>query len=70
MERQILFKYPRTGMNVQQTLEDDRPEAPPENTHVAVRCPACMALHFVNSATGRLLGERGGSQPGRDQRSA
>lgn len=49
MERQFLFKCPRTGMNVQHRLEDDRPEERPANTHVPVRCPACMALHFVNS---------------------
>lgn len=58
MERHILFKCPRTGMNVQHRL-DDEPEASPENTHVPVRCPACMALHFVNSTTGKLLGEPG-----------
>jgi len=68
MERQILFKCPRTGMNVRHRLEDDRPEAPSANTHVPVRCPACTALHFVNSTTGRLLGERSSSETDRDQR--
>jgi len=67
MERQILFKCPRTGMNVQHRIEEDRPDGLPGNTHVPVRCPACMALHFVNTTTGKLLGE---AQPDRGQRSA
>jgi uncharacterized C2H2 Zn-finger protein len=70
MERQILFKCPRTGMNVQHRIDDDRPAGAPENTHVPVRCPACMALHFVNSTTGKLLGERSSSKPDHGQRSA
>ncbi|WP_092303200.1 hypothetical protein [Bradyrhizobium sp. Ghvi] len=70
MERQILFKCPRTGMNVQQRIDDDRREWAPENTHLPVGCPACMALHFVNSTTGKLLGEAGSGKPDRGQRSA
>lgn len=70
MERQILFKCPRTGMIVQHRIDVDRPEAPPESTHVSVRCLACMALHFVNSTTGKLLGEASSGQPDRGQRSA
>ncbi|MDX3968274.1 MAG: hypothetical protein QHD01_16960 [Bradyrhizobium sp.] len=68
MERQILFKCPRTGMIVQHRLDDDRAETPPENTHVSVRCPACMALHFVNSTTGKLLGQASSGQPDRGLR--
>ncbi|MBB4377300.1 hypothetical protein [Bradyrhizobium sp. SBR1B] len=55
-------------MNVQHRLDDDRPEAPPGNTYVPVRCPACMALHFVNSTTGKLLASSG--DPDHAQRSA
>ncbi|UQR63000.1 hypothetical protein LRP30_40755 [Bradyrhizobium sp. C-145] len=69
MEREIVFKCPRTGMNVQHRLDDDRPDAP-GNAYVSVPCPACMALHFVNCTTGKLLGERSGSQPDLGQRSA
>ena len=65
MERQILFKCPRVGMNVQHRLDDDRLGAPPQNTHLLVRCPACMALHLVNSTTGKLLGERSKGEPSR-----
>lgn len=57
MQRQILFRCPRTGMNVQHRIE--RPESSgPADSYVAVRCPACMSLHFANSNTGKLLGER------------
>ena len=70
MERQILFKCPRTGMIVQHRLDDDRPEEKTqENTHVPVRCPACMALHFVDGTTGKLLGDASGGRPDRGQRS-
>jgi len=67
IERHILLKCPRTGMNVQHRIDDDRPENSRGNTHVPVRSPACMALHFVNTTTGKLLGE---AQPHRGQRSA
>ncbi|AWL96871.1 hypothetical protein [Bradyrhizobium ottawaense] len=61
MQRQILFKCPRTGVNVQHRLDKDRPErAETGDTYVSVRCPACMAVHFVNSISGRLLGDRSG----------
>ncbi|WIW45369.1 hypothetical protein ML401_28560 [Bradyrhizobium sp. 62B] len=69
MERQIIFKCPRNGMNVQHRLDDDLPAAP-RNAYASVRCPACMALHFVNSTTGKLLGELSGSQPDGGKRSA
>ncbi|MBB4364369.1 putative RNA-binding Zn-ribbon protein involved in translation (DUF1610 family) [Bradyrhizobium sp. CIR18] len=59
MQRQILFECPRTGMNVQHRIDDARPESfEPADSYVSVRCPACMSLHFVNSTTGKLLGER------------
>jgi uncharacterized C2H2 Zn-finger protein len=61
MQRQILFRCPRTGMNVQHRIDDERPDRlEPADSYVPVRCPACMSLHFVNSATGRLLSERHG----------
>ncbi|WGD54143.1 hypothetical protein QA641_09735 [Bradyrhizobium sp. CB1650] len=69
MPRQILFKCPRTGMNVQHRLDDARPKSSEtEDTHVSVWCPACASLHFVNSTTGKLLGERS-AQPTGVQRS-
>lgn len=54
MEQSVLFRCPRTGMNVQQLLtglEQIRPD-----THLLVLCPACSSVHFVNASTGKLLG--------------
>jgi hypothetical protein len=55
MGRHILFKCPQTGMHVQHWL----PAAPdePQGTHRSITCPACAKLHFVNSSTGKLLGD-------------
>nr|WP_271586572.1 hypothetical protein [Bradyrhizobium sp. CCBAU 53415] len=55
MERNILFKCPRTGMNVQHWLSG--PTSGAAATHVSVRCPACASLHFVNIASGKMLSE-------------
>jgi hypothetical protein len=53
---QLIFKCPRTGMNVQHWLEEAEPgERSPVYTSVV--CKACTRIHFINSATGRLLGE-------------
>ncbi|PSO21468.1 hypothetical protein [Bradyrhizobium sp. MOS003] len=58
MQRQILFKCPRTGMNVQLRLDEEAVESgKPENTYVSVSCPACASFHLVNSTTGRTLGD-------------
>ncbi|MGR6800536.1 hypothetical protein, partial [Aeromonas veronii] len=54
MDRQILFRCPQTGMNVQHRLDDE----PADRTHVSVHCPACTRLHLIERATGRLAGER------------
>jgi len=56
MDRNIVFKCPRTGMNVQHRLSCEPADSPDaENTHVAVTCLACGSMHFVNCATGKLL---------------
>ncbi|QOZ48493.1 hypothetical protein XH89_02560 [Bradyrhizobium sp. CCBAU 53340] len=56
MDRQIIFRCPQTGMNVQYRLA----AAPADgtNTHVSVACPACTRLHFINRSTGQILGEK------------
>lgn len=70
MQRQILFRCPRTGIDVQHRIDDERPESfEPADSYLSVRCPACTSLHFVNSTTGKLLGERG-RQPASMSRSA
>ncbi|GAB9241437.1 hypothetical protein [Bradyrhizobium diazoefficiens] len=64
MQRQIIYRCPRTGLIVQHQLDDaalERPAA--ENIYVSVRCPACTSLHFVNVVTGNLLGDRSGPLP-------
>jgi hypothetical protein len=58
MERNILFKCPRTGMNVQHWFAGTLSDA--ADTHVSVRCPACASLHFINVTTGRMLSEAAG----------
>jgi hypothetical protein len=60
MVRPILFKCSRTGMNVQHWLADT--PADDEATHSPVRCPACTRLHFINTSTGKLLGEKFGEK--------
>ncbi len=55
MGRHIIFKCPHTGMNVQHWLT--APPGEPADSHTAIACPACSKLHFINSATGKLLGE-------------
>ncbi len=42
-------------MNVQHWLAALPSE--PADSHTAVTCPACSKLHFINSATGKLLGD-------------
>lgn len=56
MDRQIVFKCPQTGLNVQHRLTAEPGDAP--DTHISVSCPACTRLHLINRATGKLLGER------------
>jgi hypothetical protein len=54
MDRQIVFKCPQTGLNVQHRLTDE----PADRTHVSVSCPACTRLHLIERASGQLAGDR------------
>ena len=56
MDRHIVFKCPRTGLNVQHRLAAVSVDE--TNTHVSVVCPACTRLHFINRSTGQILGEK------------
>jgi hypothetical protein len=47
-------------MNVQHWLADT--PADDADTHAPVRCPACTKLHFINTSTGKLLGEKFGEK--------
>jgi hypothetical protein len=55
MRKLMVFKCPTTGLQVQTPLSVDAHE---EQTHAfeAVKCLACTRLHFVNRATGKVLG--------------
>jgi hypothetical protein len=54
----IIFRCPRTGMNVQIWLAKDDPATNQANGYESVTCPACTRIHFVNKTTGKLLGEK------------
>jgi hypothetical protein len=55
----LLFRCPRTGMNVQHSVADDASlREDPSSYYDAVSCAACTRLHFVNRATGKTLGDK------------
>jgi hypothetical protein len=53
----IVFKCPRTGLNVQHWLAEEAVPGDRRSTHETVTCKACTRLHFICRATGRLMGE-------------
>jgi hypothetical protein len=53
----FIFKCPITGMNVHWQAEEITPEEP-QCSYETVVCQACSRLHFINRATGKLLGEQ------------
>jgi hypothetical protein len=54
----IIFKCPRTGMNVQHQLDDGPASDEKRCTYEAVTCFACTGLHFIDRSTGKLLGQK------------
>jgi hypothetical protein len=48
-------EYDRAGELVQHFIADEPDQD--ERRYDSVGCPACAALHFVNPATGKILGE-------------
>jgi hypothetical protein len=52
----VVFRCPRTGLNVQHWLDELKP-GDPDSAYESVACKACTRLHFINRSTGRLLGE-------------
>ena len=50
----FLFRCPNTGRLVQGWSADDVQSS--ENSYELVSCLACTQLHFVNRATGKVLG--------------
>ncbi|HEY0327665.1 MAG TPA: hypothetical protein VGC77_01080 [Rhodopseudomonas sp.] len=52
----LLYRCPRTNLNVQAWLHDD-PAPEKARDFEGITCPACTQLHFINRTTGKLLGE-------------
>jgi hypothetical protein len=51
----FVFNCPITSLNVQHWMDDD--DDATENVFQGFICPACTRLHFINRASGKLLGE-------------
>lgn len=51
----IIFKCPRTGLNVQTYLAKEATDN--KRRYEAVACPACTQFHSINTSTGKLLGK-------------
>lgn len=56
MMSNLIFKCPRTGMNVQHWVEEPK-AGDPTCTYETVVCVACTRVHFINRHTRKLLGE-------------
>jgi hypothetical protein len=56
MDNNVVFKCPRTGMNVQHSLDRTAAAEKSDGVYEAVVCKACTGLHFINRANGKLLG--------------
>jgi hypothetical protein len=57
MDLNVVFKCPRTGMNVQHSLDQKLAAENSASTYEAVVCKACAGLHFINRLNGKLLGQ-------------
>ncbi len=57
MDGHIIFKCPRTGMNVQHLLDEKTAAEHSDSTYETVACKACASLHFINRTNGKLLGQ-------------
>ena len=57
MLRNPLFKCPSLGVTVQGRIEDAHDNERGDDFQ-EVKCPACGSVHFLNSKTGKILGER------------
>jgi len=55
--RNIVFRCPHTGMNVQHWLAEEVTPGAPLCSYETVTCKACTRIHFVNRLTGKLPGE-------------
>jgi hypothetical protein len=55
----FIYRCPNTGLNVQGWSAEDVSDEP--ESYEAMTCTACGQLHFVNRATGKVLGDDGDS---------
>jgi hypothetical protein len=53
----VLFRCPRTALNVQHWLADEVGPGDPQCSYETVVCKACTRLHFISRRTGNLLGD-------------
>jgi hypothetical protein len=56
MMKPMLYRCPKTGDVVQHFIVDE-PDLEDEHRYDAVECPACSSLHFINPATGKVMGD-------------
>jgi hypothetical protein len=49
----FVFRCPNRNVAVQGWIADDPPD---DSAYTAVQCTACRQVHFINGATGRVLG--------------
>jgi len=53
----LLYRCPTTGETVQHFIADEV-DTSDEHRYEPVECPACSSLHFLNPATGRIMGKK------------
>jgi hypothetical protein len=56
MMKPMLYRCPKTGDVVQHFIADE-PDAEDEHRYDAVECLACSSLHYINPATGKVMGD-------------
>lgn len=56
----IIFKCPRTGLNVQHWLAEEATTDDSSSSYETVVCQACSRFHFIHRSTGKLLGAEEG----------
>jgi hypothetical protein len=52
----LLYRCPRTGVNVEIAVDEAMPAS--ADTYEHVTCPSCAHVHFINRATGKVLGHK------------
>lgn len=57
MMKPTLYRCPNTGETVQHFFSDE-PDPDDDQSYDAVECPACSSLHFINPATGKVMGDK------------